>query len=118
MKDNMTIQELQAYIRTFCDERDWSQFHNPKDLAIGISTEANELLELFRFKDQVQTTEIMIDKAEDIANELSDVFFYVLRFADLNNIDLTSAFLHKMAINAEHYPITKAKGNNKKYNEY
>jgi len=118
MKDNMTIQEFQAFIRNFCDDRDWQQFHNPKDLAIGISTEANELLELFRFKDSSQTNAIMVEKAEDIANELIDVFFYVLRFADLNDIDLTSAFLHKMAINALHYPIEKVKGSNKKYNEY
>ncbi|MPM62810.1 hypothetical protein SDC9_109688 [bioreactor metagenome] len=117
MKNPMTISEFQSVIRTFCDERDWQQFHNPKDLAIGISTEANELLELFRFKNQTETTQLMSDKAEAVANELSDVFFYVLRFADLYQIDLTEAFLHKMDINARHYPAAKVKGSNKKYNE-
>ncbi|MPN63554.1 hypothetical protein SDC9_211318 [bioreactor metagenome] len=111
------MKQLQAQIRTFCDERDWTQYHSPKELAIGISTEANELLEIFRFIKEDQLDDVLKQKKEAIANELSDVFFYLLRFADLYDIDLVRAFNNKMMINSQHYPVAKAFGSNKKYNE-
>ena len=118
--DQLTnIETLKKITQAFCEERNWDQFHNPKDLAIGASTEANELLELFRFVSEKEVLEKMknADFKEKVEQELSDVFFFVLRFAQLNEIDLTTAFKSKMNRNAEKYPVEKAMGSNKKYNE-
>lgn len=114
----LTIEEMQTMIKEFCDERDWEQYHNPKDLAIGISTEANELLDLFRFKNEQQAREVIVNKSEEVADELVDVMYFVLRFAQLNDIDLSAQFIRKMAKNSEKYPKDKVVGNNLKYNEY
>lgn len=119
MDQTTNIEALKKITQQFCEERSWDQFHNPKDLAIGASTEANELLELFRFVSEKEVLEKMQDAdfKEKVQQELSDVFFFVLRFSQLNNIDLTTAFQSKMKRNAEKYPVEKAKGSNKKYNE-
>ena len=117
MNEKPSVKQPQSEIKTFCDERDWQQFHHPKDLVMGMSIEANELLDIFRFKKEEEQSQIIQDKKEAIANELSDVFFYVLRFAQLYDIDLIEAFKHKMQINAKHYPVDKAHGNNKKYTD-
>lgn len=114
----MTMEEMQQVIKTFCDERDWEQYHTPKDLAIGISTEANELLELFRFKNEMQALDLLNHKSEQVAEELVDVLYFILRFAQLYQIDLTASFLQKMKQNAAKYPADKVRGRNQKYNEY
>ena len=119
MDQNTNIESLKTYIQQFCSDRDWDQFHSPKDLAIGVSTEANELLELFRFKSEAEIKEKMSDPAFRIKfeQELADVFFFVLRLAQKNKVDLTQAFFNKMKLNSEKYPVEKSKGSNKKYNE-
>lgn len=114
----MELNELIESIKEFCEKRDWDQYHNPKDLAIGISTEAAELLDLFRFKNGDEIQQTITNKREHIEDELADVLFFVLRFAQMNDIDLKKALEHKMAKNAAKYPVDKVKGNNKKYNEY
>lgn len=115
-----TIEKLQENIKEFCDKREWNQFHNPKELAIGISTEANELLELFRFKTEEQMSEMLKKESskENIEDELADVFYFVLRFAQMNNINLEKALENKIKKNSEKYPIQLARGKNLKYNEY
>lgn len=115
-----TIQSLQDMIRNFCEARDWDQFHTPKDLSIGISTEAAELLELFRFKSDSEVEQLLKDAAfrEKLSDEMADVFFFVLRMAQMNGVDLTQALNRKMEKNAAKYPVEKARGSNKKYNEY
>ena len=114
-----TVSDLQMTIKDFCDERGWEQFHNKKDLAIGMVTEASELLELFRFKSDEQIREMMFsERREDVVDELCDTFYFVLRFAQMNGIDLTEGLRSKMAKNAEKYPVSKAKGCNLKYDEY
>jgi len=110
--------EMMNIIEDFCKQRDWDQFHNPKDLAIGISTEAAELLDFFRFKNAEEIEELMIVKKDQIEAELMDVLYFVLRFAQMNQIDIIEAFKKKMALNNEHYPVAKVKGKNQKYNEY
>lgn len=116
--ENKTITELIKQVQDFCEARDWDQFHNPKDLAIGLSTESNELLDIFRFKTEEQMKTIMnSSKREHVEEELADVFFFVLRFAQMNNIDLSEILNMKMAKNNKKYPIEKARGSNKKYNE-
>ncbi len=117
-KDN-TIYDLKEMVRIFCEERDWNQFHNPKDLSIGISTEANELLQLFRFKSKEDMEQMMkSEKKNDVEDELADVLYFVLRMAQMNDIDLYTAVKRKINKNNKKYPIEKARGNNKKYNEY
>ena len=113
------ISELTKMVQMFCEERDWDQFHNPKDLAIGISTEANELLDIFRFKSEADMKQLFndTDKREHIEEEIADILFFVLRFAQMNQIDLPAALQNKIQKNAEKYTVESSKGNNKKYNE-
>lgn len=113
------IQSLQEIVKSFCEARDWDQFHSPKDLAIGITTEASELLELFRFKSNEEVKLLLTDPIfqEKLSDEAADVFFFLLRICQMNDIDLEQGFKKKLAKNAEKYPIEKAKGSNKKYNE-
>lgn len=113
------INELKEIVKYFCEERDWDQYHNPKDISIGIVTEASELLELFRFKTESQIKEIFSDteKLKEVSNELADVLFFVLRFSQKNNIDLTEALKRKVNINERKYPKEVFKGINKKYTE-
>lgn len=108
---------LQGQIKKFCEERDWDQFHNPKDLAIGISTEANELLDIFRFKNEDDIKKIFMDKKEEVEEEIADVFFFLLRFSQMNQIDLAEVLEKKIIKNEKKYPVDKAKGTNKKYTE-
>ena len=98
-------------LKKFRDERDWEQFHNPKDLSIALSIDANELLEQFLWKN---STEANNDKLKE---ELADVFAYAFLLADKLELDVEKIVLEKINKNAEKYPIDKAKGSAKKYNE-
>lgn len=114
-----TVQELIKKVQIFCEQRDWDQFHNPKDLAIGISTEANELLDIFRFKSEEEMKKIFEDtkRREHVEEELADTLFFILRFAQMNNIDLCEIIDDKLEKNTKRYPIDKIKGKNLKYTE-
>lgn len=105
------IQEIIEELRTFNQERDWDQFHNGKDLAIGLSVEASELLEAFLWK---KPEDVSIDKVRE---ELADVLNYAFQMADKYDLDIKKIMLHKIARNAQKYPVEKAKGSAKKYNE-
>ncbi|MDD6785941.1 MAG: nucleotide pyrophosphohydrolase [Eggerthellales bacterium] len=110
----MTYEELQAKVLAFRDERDWAQFHNPKDLAISISLEAAELLECFQWSGaDVDAAK----KREQMAEELADVMNYCILMADTLDIDLLEAVSAKIEKNAAKYPVDKAKGSSAKYNE-
>ena len=117
--DSTTIKELKDKVQKFCEERDWDQFHNPKDLAIGVSTEASELLDIFRFKGEEDIKEIMSDfnRRQKVGDEIADVIYFLLRFAQLNGFDLSAELDRKLKKNNQKYPVEKAKGSNKKYNE-
>jgi NTP pyrophosphatase (non-canonical NTP hydrolase) len=116
MDSTASIQSLKDKVREFCEERDWDQFHSPKDLAIGVSTEASELLEIFRFKSEEEIRQLLLSPAkEEIENEVSDVLFMLIRFAQRNDIDIETAFVRKLEKNALKYPIGKCKGKNMKY---
>lgn len=115
--DKHTIIDLQTIVSKFCEERNWRQYHNPKDLAIMISTEASELLSIFRYKNEKDIEEIFADKKEAVEDELADVLFGLLRFAELNEIDLAKSLENKMIKNNIKYPVEKSFGKNKKYNE-
>ena len=95
----------------FRNERDWEQFHNPKDLALAINVEASELLELFLWKDPKDAN------IEKVKEELADVFAFAFLLAEKYNLDVKEIVLDKIKKNAEKYPIEKAKGKATKYNE-
>jgi len=120
MNDETDVKQLKEMVKIFCEERDWDQYHNAKDLAIGIITEASELLEHFRFKSEAEVSDLFKEKIkkEGISEELADVFFFVLRLAEKYHIDLSDELQKKLEKNIVKYPIEKAKGSNKKYTEY
>jgi len=98
----------------FRDDRDWKQFHDPKDLAISISLEASELLEIFQWsRDDVYC----LDKIDKIKEELANVVNYCILMADACNLDLDKIITDKIKLNAAKYPVDKAKGTSTKYNE-
>lgn len=119
MDNNTTLSELKDVVQSFCEDRDWDKFHNAKDLSIGIVTESAELIEHFRFKSLSEIEEMFHDpnKKLRINEEISDVLFFVLRFAQMYDIDLTTELLRKIKINDTKYPIDKFKGSNKRYTE-
>lgn len=108
---------LRDEVREFIAARDWNQFHTPKDLAIGLITEASELLELFRFRSDVEIDDLLADDAfnESIRHELADCLYFVLAISNKLEIDLTQALREKMAISANRYPVQTASGRNVKY---
>jgi len=119
--DHITnISQLKSQVKDFCEDRDWDQYHKPKDLAIGLINEASELLEHFKFKDDKEIQEMFENKTkrQEISEEIVDILYVVLRLAQIQGIDLTTELQKKMKKNEEKYPIEKAKGSNKKYNEY
>jgi len=111
------LQELRDALRAFAAARDWDQFHSPKNLAVAVSVEAGELLEHFQWIAEAQSAFLPPDSAVEIEEEIADVLLYLVRLADKLNIDLLSAAKRKMALNAERYPVSKAKGNSRKYTE-
>jgi len=121
MKDEeRKIHELKELIKKFCEDRDWDQFHNAKDLAIALSIEASELLEIFRWKSPEEVEELFKNekKKEDIEDEMADVLYFLIRMAQRYDIDLSEAIDKKMEKNNNKYPVNKAKGSNKKYTEF
>jgi NTP pyrophosphatase (non-canonical NTP hydrolase) len=115
-----TLAELQAAAIRFRDERDWAQFHTPKDLALGLSIEAGELAELFLWKTPAQTeAELRGNPAlrQRLAEELADVQIFLLYLAHAGGLDLGTAVRAKLVRNAEKYPVDKARGNSTKYTE-
>jgi NTP pyrophosphatase (non-canonical NTP hydrolase) len=111
------LERLTARIVAFRDERDWKQFHNPKDIAVSISLEAAELLELTQWKNGQELQSFLETKRADVGDELSDILYWVLLLAYEEKIDLATAFEDKMRKNEAKYPIAKAKGSAKKYSE-
>ena len=108
MKENEEI--IEALLK-FRNERDWEQFHNPKDLALAINVEAGELLELFLWKSPDEANK------EKIKEELADIFAYAFLLAEKYQLNVKDIVLEKIKINGEKYPVDKSKGNAKKYNE-
>ncbi|MBL7912252.1 MAG: nucleotide pyrophosphohydrolase [Bacteroidia bacterium] len=108
MKDT---EEIIKELVKFRNERDWEQFHNPKDLALAINIEAGELLELFLWKKAEEANK------EKIKEELADIFSFAFLLADKYGFDVKEIVLEKIKLNGEKYPVEKAKGTAKKYNE-
>lgn len=114
MNDSDRYRQLVERIKKFCDERDWSQFHDPKNLAISLQLEASEVLELFQW---TKDNQMKPGKEEAIADELADVLSWLIMLANHYGIDLTEALEKKINKNEAKYPIEKAKGKADKYTE-
>lgn len=114
-----TVITLKEMVRVFIEARDWDQFHPPKDLAIGLITEASELLEHFRFRSEAEIETLLQDDVfkQALQHELADCLYFVLAISNKLNIDLAEALQEKMAISAKQYPPELASGRNVKYTE-
>lgn len=115
----MTINNLLQELRTFSKERNWDQFHSPKNLSMALAVEASELLEIYQWQSEEESHKLHLEpkKREEISDELADIFIYLLRLSDKTQIDLLEASFNKMKKNALKYPISEHYGNSKKYNE-
>jgi NTP pyrophosphatase (non-canonical NTP hydrolase) len=112
-----SISDITKRINEFRDARDWKQFHNPKDMALSISIEAAELMEQFQWKNEEECAEQIKKNREAVADEMADVAIYLFELADLMKMDLGREMLRKLGKNAVKYPVQKAKGSNRKYND-
>jgi NTP pyrophosphatase (non-canonical NTP hydrolase) len=110
---------LAQALETFANERDWAQFHSPKNLVMALTGEVGELNELFQWLTEQQSKEVVADPQAKhrVGEELADVLFYLVRTASVMGIDLNQAAVDKLAVNAQKYPAEKVRGSNKKYSE-
>ncbi len=113
-----SLQALRDSINTFVTERDWSQFHTPKNLAMAMIVEAAELVEHFQWDTPQESQNLTAEKREAVSHELADTFVYLLRIAEVLDIDLIVAANQKIALNIKKYPADKVRGNNAKYTAY
>jgi len=111
------LKDIETKLLKFRKDRDWEQFHNPKDIAISLALEAAEVLEHFQWKSAEEINEYCKKHKEDIAEELADVFNWIVLLAHDLDIDILEASKKKISKNALKYPIEKAKSNHKKYTE-
>ncbi|MGV8150893.1 MAG: nucleotide pyrophosphohydrolase [Candidatus Woesearchaeota archaeon] len=120
MDTDTSFQELKDKVKKFCEDRDWDQFHSPKELSIVLITESAELLEHFRFKNEDEMKEMMDNpvKRAEIGEELADIMFTILRFSQKYDFDLSEEIKQKIRKIDTRLPIEKSKGSNKKYTEY
>ena len=114
-----TVAEIKTRVLAFAKERDWEQFHAPKNLSMALAAEAGELMEHFLWAETAASREIVRDPAKrvKIEEELADVVIYALEFANIAGIDVAAAIERKMAANAQKYPVEKARGRSDKYTE-
>lgn len=113
-----SLDDLKLKLQQFVDERDWAQFHSPKNLAMAMIVEAAELVEHFQWDTEAESGALTNNKREQVAHELADTFVYLLRIAEVLNIDLIEVTNKKIALNALKYPVAKARGKNNKYTDY
>ena len=111
------LEELRNALRQFAAERDWDQFHSPKNLASALCVEAAELLEHFQWLTEDQSRNLSPEAKAKVTDELADVLGYLIRLADKLDVDLIEAARNKIVRNAEKYPIEKARGSARKYTE-
>ncbi|WP_373507627.1 nucleotide pyrophosphohydrolase [Thiocapsa sp.] len=113
-----SLDQLNARLLAFARERDWEQFHSPKNLAMALAGEAGELLEHFQWLTEQQSAELSAEKKRQVAHELADILNYLVRLAERLDIDLLAAADEKIAINAARYPADKVRGDARRAGEY
>jgi len=112
------LTQLREIVRAFVDERDWDQFHSPKNLASALTVEAAELLEHFQWLQSGRAEELGADKLREVRHEMADVLVYLVRLADKLDVDLFAAVEEKMVLNRAKYPAEQVRGDARKYDEY
>ncbi len=112
------LNQLQAYLRQFAKDRDWDQFHSPKNLSMALSVEVSELLENFQWLTEEQSHTLDAQQRAAVADEIADVQMYLARLADKLDINIGEAIEQKIVKNEAKYPAEKVKGSSKKYTEY
>ena len=111
------LEALRQQLRTFANDRDWEQFLSPKNLAMALSVEASELVEHFQWLTEEQSKRLLPEAVTEVSHEAADVLLYLIQLSDKLGIDLIAAANGKIAMNAEKYPVDKARGTAKKYTE-
>lgn len=112
-----SLEQLRDALREFATERDWDQFHSPKNLAMALAAEVGELLEHFQWLGEEQSCTLGEQQRSEVALELADVLSYLVRLADKLNVDLLAAAAAKIAINARRYPAERVRGSSRKYTQ-
>lgn len=109
---------IKKYLREFAEQRDWQQFHSPKNLSMALSVEASELLEHFQWMSEEHSKQLSLEELAPIADEIADVQLYLIRLADQLNLDIFSAIENKIKKNEAKYPADLVRGSSKKYTHY
>lgn len=112
------LEDLQQRLRQFAIDRDWEQFHAPKNLAMALAVEAGELMEHFQWLSEAQSEALDSQQLETVGFEVADVFIFAVRLADRMGIDLEDLVERKIKLNEQKYPVDKVRGSAKKYTEY
>ena len=112
------LKKIKHQLREFAKERDWDQFHSPKNLSMALSAEVAEIVEHFQWLTEEQSKNLSEDKLEQVETELADTLIYLIRLADKLGVDLLAAAQRKIEINEQKYPVKKARGSAKKYTEF
>jgi len=113
-----SLQHLAEHLRRFAADRDWEQFHSPKNLAMALSVEVAEIVEHFQWLTEQQSCELDPGKREAVEQELADALIYLVRLADQLQVDLLEAAERKLALNEAKYPAERVRGSPKKYSDY
>jgi dCTP diphosphatase len=112
------LDKIKKRLRQFAEDRDWDQFHSPKNLSMALAGEVGELLEQFQWLSEEQSRDLTPEQRLAAEEEIADVFIYLIRLADKLDINLINAAENKIQKNEEKYPAEKVKGSHKKYTEY
>ena len=113
-----SIEQLDERLLRFARERDWEQFHSPKNLAMALAGEAGELLEHFQWLTEEQSENLSNEKKDAVSLELADIFIYLVRLSQRLDVDLMDAAWRKIAINEKRYPVEQVKGDARRAEEY
>src|SRR5688572_265182 len=114
----LDLKDIAQRLEHFARERDWEKFHSPKNLAMALSVETSELLELFQWLSEEQSRRLSPEALKAVSEEAADILLYLIRLSDKLDIDLAAAVRDKLAINAKKYPVHKARGTSKKYTDF
>ena len=118
MSPDDALETLRQRLRNFTAERDWDQFHSPKNLAMALIGEAGELVEHFQWLTEAESAGLAAEKLEEVKLELADILIYLVRLADKLDIDLVQAAERKMTLNERKYPADRVRGDARKYTAY
>ena len=112
------LDELNSKLLAFARERDWEQFHSPKNLSMALAGEAGELLEHFQWLSEEASTRLVVEKKDQVAMEMADILIYLIRLSERLDVDLVDAAYRKMAINQARYPAEEVRGDARRAEEY